>query len=278
MHHAMNERDAAMGEFLVARLGADPSSIEALRPGEWSSVYAIRRGGDELVVRFSPYRDDFEKDRAVAEWSGLDLPVPPVLEIGDALGHSYAVTPRVRGEPLEGLDEARTSTILPRLFAALDAVRAIDLSSTRGFGGWSVRDGGLYPGWRDALLASEESVPPGRGAGWRERLESSPVGAGPFDEAQACLSELVAYCPEVRHLIHDDLMNGNVLVEGGRITAVLDWGSSKFGDPLYDVASLVFWSPWFETGRTSTSLQQRATTRRSISTWPTSRSASAATR
>lgn len=237
--------DQATREFLVHQLGAAPESIESLQPGEWSSVYAIRRGHDDLVVRFSRYRDDFEKDGAVAAWSGTDLPVPAILEIGEAIGGAYAVSRRVRGEFLEALGETRTLAVLPRLFDALDAARAIDLAATTGFGGWTPRTGGLHATWRDALLTVGESVPAERGAGWRERLEASPTGTGPFDEAHASMRELASLCPEDRHLIHDDLLNRNVLVDGDRITAVLDWGSSKYGDFLYDIASLVFWAPWF---------------------------------
>ena len=45
-------------------------------------------------------------------------------------------------------------------------------------------------------------------------------------------------------MIHGDLLNRNVLVSCGRITAVLDWGSSLYGDFLYDIAWLEFWAPW----------------------------------
>ena len=237
--------DLVVRGFLVDQLGAAPESVEQLRPGEWSSVYAIRRGREDLVVRFSQYRDDFEKDRAVAAASSADLPVPAVFEIGEALGLSYAVTQRVHGEFLEALDDSRSRKMLPDLFAVLDACRRVDLSSTTGFGGWTPRAGGLHRTWRDALLSVGETIPPERAAGWRDRLEASPVGADPFDTAHSRMRDLVAFCPEDRHLIHDDLLNRNVLVEGDRIAAVLDWGSSKYGDFLYDIASLVFWQPWF---------------------------------
>lgn len=59
------------------------------------------------------------------------------------------------------------------------------------------------------------------------------------------MRELVESCPEERHLIHDDLINFNVLVDGDRLSAVLDWGSSMHGDFVYDLAKLVFYRPWY---------------------------------
>jgi hygromycin-B 4-O-kinase len=51
--------------------------------------------------------------------------------------------------------------------------------------------------------------------------------------------------PEVRHLVHSDLLYGNVLVAGDRVAAVFDWGCAMYGDFLYDVAWLSFFAPWF---------------------------------
>jgi hygromycin-B 4-O-kinase len=62
--------------------------------------------------------------------------------------------------------------------------------------------------------------------------------------------QLAEACPEVRHVFHDDLVNRNVLIEGDRISAVLDWGSSKYGDFLFDIANLIFYQPWFPAWRT----------------------------
>ena len=48
-----------------------------------------------------------------------------------------------------------------------------------------------------------------------------------------------------RHLIHSDLLNYNVLVADGRISAVIDWGCAMYGDFLYDLAWFEFWAPWY---------------------------------
>ena len=251
-------QEADFKKFLVERLKAAPGSVERLRPGEWSRAYAIRRNDEDLVVRFSRYREDFEKDRAAANWGSPQLPMPPVIEIGEAIGFAYAVTPRVQGEFLETVTNDRARAVLPSLFAALEAARDIDLSSATGFGLWTVDRGGLYPTWREAVLTVGKSVPPGRLPGWREGLESSPTGIAPFNEACALMREMVKVCPEERHLIHDDLMNRNVFVEGNQITAVLDWGASMFGDFLYDIASLAFWAPWFPAWSTIDFVQEAA--------------------
>jgi hygromycin-B 4-O-kinase len=71
------------------------------------------------------------------------------------------------------------------------------------------------------------------------------VGSGPFAAAYGRLQALAQDVPEDRHLIHSDLLHYNVLVEGDRITGVLDWGCALCGDLLYDLAWFCFWQPWY---------------------------------
>jgi hypothetical protein len=60
---------------------------------------------------------------------------------------------------------------------------------------------------------------------------------------------------------HDDLINRNLLVDGDRISAFLDWGSSMYGDFLYDIAQLIFYQPWFPAWRNiAFAAEARATT------------------
>jgi hygromycin-B 4-O-kinase len=71
------------------------------------------------------------------------------------------------------------------------------------------------------------------------------VGLESFDAAYARLEELAGSLPTERRLIHQDLINRNVLVTGTKITAVFDWGNAMYGDPLYDAAWLIYWWPWY---------------------------------
>lgn len=44
--------------------------------------------------------------------------------------------------------------------------------------------------------------------------------------------------------MHCNLIDRNVLVHEGQISAVFDWGCARYGDHLYDLAWFEFWAPW----------------------------------
>lgn len=69
------------------------------------------------------------------------------------------------------------------------------------------------------------------------------MGQAAFDWGFARLRQLVDNTVP-RSLIHADLLNRNVLVEGSAISGVFDWGCAAYGDHLYDLAWFVFWAPW----------------------------------
>lgn len=231
--------------FISDRYGDRAGTLTLVGAGEWSQAYAFSLDGQELVVRFGGYGEDFAKDRLMAEHSSAALPIPRVVELGDAPGGFFVVAERAHGEFLDNLDGAGLRTVLPSLLTALDHVRGIDVSGTTGYGGWRPDRNAPHPSWAETLLGGLEDRPDGRTHGWRVALENSPTGAVPFDAGVAAMRTLVQACPEIRQTIHNDLLNRNVLVEGDRVTAVLDWGNSMYGDGLYDLAWLLFWQPWY---------------------------------
>jgi hygromycin-B 4-O-kinase len=243
----LNAADAEA--FLVARLGRDVSEVSPIGHGEWSRAYAFRSGGTEYIVRFSALDEDFRKDRIATRYSSPALPIPAVVEIGETGGGFFAISKRVPGGFLDELDEDQMRGMLPALFAALDAARRVDLPASTGYGSWDADGNAPHRSWRAALLAIADDRPGERTHGWRERLVASPTGSGPFDEALAHLDALTPECARERHLIHCDLLNYNVLVEDGRISAVIDWGCAMYGDFLYDLAWFAFWSPWYPAWR-----------------------------
>ncbi len=231
--------------FLTAKYGQDVNDIVPVGRGEWSKAFSFRRAGRDYVVRFGAYLEDFAKDRLAAAYADPALPIPPIIDLGPTAEGYYAIAERVSGGYIDESDEGQMRDLLPALFAALDAMRVADLSETTGYGGWGADGNAPFPSWRAVLLDVATDRPTERIAGWQARLAASAVGAEPFHEAYARLQALAPKVPDVRSLIHSDLLHWNVLVEGARITGVLDWGCAMYGDFLYDLAWLCFWQPWF---------------------------------
>jgi hygromycin-B 4-O-kinase len=238
------ELDRAI-EFLGCRFGSDGSDVAKLGMGVWSKAFAFRRAGRDYVIRFGAHQEDFCKDRLAARYASPALPIPRVVELGEAFGGYYAISERVFGAYIDDVGEIQMRALLPSLFAALDAARLADLAGTSGYGGWGADGNAPYPSWRAALLDVAGDRPTDRTHGWHERLKASSVGIGLFQEAYGHLQELAGRVPEERHLIHSDLLHYNVLVEDDRVTGVLDWGCGMYGDFLYDLAWLCFWKPWY---------------------------------
>jgi hypothetical protein len=102
---------------------------------------------------------------------------------------------------------------------SLDALRAIDVSSTEEYGIWALDGTGPVANWAQALLAISQETAGARLAGRSGRLPGSAptrsrlrptsgTGRGPAGGA-------------ARH--PQSQLNRNMLVQGSRITAVIDW-------------------------------------------------------
>jgi hygromycin-B 4-O-kinase len=231
--------------FLHEHFGADVQPIQELGKGEWSVAFAYRFAGREYVARFGFFEEDFLKDRIVAKYTSERVPIPQIGEIGQYKNGFFALSERAYGHFLEQLDEHAIRAVLPNLLATLDAIKELELSDTRGFGLWDAKGIAPHASWQEALLDVVNDWPEKRIHGWRKSLEEVPGKLALFEQAAALFATKVPLCPNERHLIQNDLLNRNVLVDTHSVTALLDWGNSWYGDYLYDLAYVLYWWPWF---------------------------------
>ncbi len=230
--------------FLSRTLAVD--DLELLGRGEWSTAYRFQCEGQRLVARFGLHPEDFRKDRRAFELYASTLPIPRVLEIGRAFdGLSYAISEWSEGERIDRVSKGQLGSCQSSLLDVLDLLRRVRPPTREGFGWWTAEGSATHRSWRDVLLSIVEDDEHPRVAGWRAFLRTHVGWSRAFDVAAERLAEVAGACPpDVRGVLHGDLTAGNVLIGKARVFAVIDWGNSLIGDPLYDLAWLVFWSPW----------------------------------
>src|SRR6266702_6551184 len=120
---------ARVAGFLRQHLGTQVANVESVGHGEWSKAFTFRHGAAEYVVRFSATDEDFLKDQRAMRYASGDLPIPKIVDVGQAFGGYFAISERAAGDFLDALGEAQLRAALPSLFATLDAARATDLAA-----------------------------------------------------------------------------------------------------------------------------------------------------
>ncbi len=241
--------DVPLGDvetFLVARHGEPVELLAALPGGFWSAAYAYRVAGQDLVLRLGTIPEGFECDRAAMAFSGPDLPVPSVVETGQAFGVGYAISVRHFGRFLEDVRVEESSRSGPMLGRLLEALRTLEERPDLSVSGQPA-DVAPHDTWRNHLLHKLVGDSTSRTAGWRTAMSQNPELERLFLVCCRRIGDLLEACPERRNVVHGDLLYKNVLVseDASAVTGVYSWKRSVRGDSLFDTAYCTFFSAWY---------------------------------
>jgi hygromycin-B 4-O-kinase len=202
-----------------------------------SQAFRFAIGKEWFVIRIGRSLRGFEKDRWAATTVGKRVPVPDVVAIGTLESRlAYCVTDWAPGQTLEDLPPANVGGLAGAVATAWQRLSETDVTSIDGFGDFNPAGSAPEASWRDVLTRTRNEVGRDLGLAAPQYLrELSPV--------IAAYEQLIDDCPPAaRALVHGDFGDGNVIADGQRITAVLDWDCAMVGDPLYDVANTYFWA------------------------------------
>jgi hygromycin-B 4-O-kinase len=230
--------------FLTKHTRAQPTEIVSLSGGEWSQAFGYKQHTHDYVIRFGTFKNDYTRDQQAIKYNSPSLPIPKVLEIGEAFDGYFAISERAFGLMLEDMNTLQMRSLLPSIFETLDALRTADISQTQGYGEWNADEIAPFTTWYELLVGVQNENPAMKFHNWKQALADSPTGDKPFQEAFKVLKEIARDIPCARSLVHNDLLHFNVLANGDHITAVFDWANSLYGDFLYDLAQFVFWADY----------------------------------
>ncbi len=201
------------------------------------TVNAIYRLGDHLCARLprvQKYAGDLEDELRWLPWLApqLSLRVPEPVATGHPAGgypFPWAIYRWIDGQPYadELVEDERQAAIdLARFVAEL---RAIDPAGAPRAGRRPLRE--LDDATRTAIDSSRSVIDGDAvAAAWERALEAPAWEGTPV-------------------WIHTDLLRPNLLADGGRLSAVIDFGEAGIGDPAADV--IAAWSVFGPAGRES---------------------------
>ncbi|KQY72407.1 MULTISPECIES: phosphotransferase family protein [unclassified Ensifer] len=184
----------------------------------------------QLIIRVPRHdgacRDLLRETKVLAALAGrLPLPVPAASVVTLASG-IVATHTKLPGTPLldlAGMSDTRRQQLASALAGFLRALHALPLDTL------GVRNEAHDPltEWRDLFSDVVEKVLP---------LVPADIAIairGNFERFLSADSEQLATA-----IIHGDIGTGNILVDDGQVSGVIDFAGCSIGDPAHDLASL----------------------------------------
>jgi hygromycin-B 4-O-kinase len=228
--------DSMIRAALQERWG-DISGFGKLAEGLASQAHGFRHDDTDYVARINRSSWAFQKDSFVRQrFARPTLPVPEVVDIARLDdGHVICISRRAPGVRVHDLAPAKLRRITGAITDTMAAISTSDLAGTNGFGCFDANGTGPHSTWRGFLT----SVAEGQRFNWKEA--GGAVDSAVVSAAIGLVESLAERCPETRCLVHGDFGSYNLMTDGRRITAVLDWDRALYGDPLYETANLLFW-------------------------------------
>jgi hygromycin-B 4-O-kinase len=226
----------ALLDLLHSRFGPT-GTLTPISEGEESRAFCWRTDGEDLILRINRDRLGFDKDAFVAgRLSTPALPIPEVLEIGSFGDVFFCLSRHMPGSTLQSLPQGAAFAYGRPVCGLLDQMAAVMAPDTTGFGPFDETGHAEYAAWQDFMLAPRQ---------W----STSPVARDERQLVHDALDAIEMRLPRgdiARRLVHGDFGSNNVLVADGRITGLIDWSEAMWGDPLYDLANILFWRPWLD--------------------------------
>jgi hygromycin-B 4-O-kinase len=202
-----------------------------------SQAFSFQTNEGSFVIRVNIHSTSFHKDKyAFEHFATKEIPIPEIIQIGKLDDvYSFAISKKAEGKHINDLTEDEYNITLPDLLRVMDAIHAVDIRNSLGYGKWNLEGNGEFSTWKDFIIAVNRFPD-------KENLfETSFLEKETWQRIYSQIEKLSEFCSDEKYLVHGDYGNSNVRSDGMKITGVFDWEHSCYGDPLYDIAWLTFW-------------------------------------
>jgi aminoglycoside phosphotransferase (APT) family kinase protein len=227
--------DRAALHQLLKEAGVEPHpDVTELTEGTFNTVYRI---GPDLILKLSPdptapvltYEHDLIHTEAMFyEAARGKAPVPEVVHTGA----DYLLMTALPGTTMQGVPSDQRPALRRQLGGIVSTLHEV---TGPGFG---YPQKGLVATWSQAFVSMVDDV-------LADASRFAVELPRPAEQIRQLVLGRLDLLDEVQspRLIHFDLWDGNILVEGGRITGLVDGERAFWGDPVAEFVSLTLFNP-----------------------------------
>lgn len=233
--------------FLNSYYNINVQAFQPISGGNINLVYSYKIKDKRYILRLSQDRWGFDiHDLLYKTYGTQGIPMAQVIGIGRFQQLFYCITEEIPGFTVRTLSPEEFNVVLPSFLAAVTKIHTVNIAASEGYGEINLSGNGTYRSWSDYLKNNFSNDRDGFWNNWHQLYETSVLEKHVFDEFYTKMMELCIYCEPHRYLIHGDCHFYNILTEGSKITGIIDWENIKYGDFLYDIASLDLHKPYLK--------------------------------
>ncbi|HAV14834.1 MAG TPA: hypothetical protein DCX25_00675 [Candidatus Pacebacteria bacterium] len=241
-HAGLNTPDSILNAVVHRATGSEVVHKQKVILGEVNEVYAITlRNGKHIVARISRS----EKPRFLAEkWAinqvkKIGVLAPEILLV-TSVQHgdeklTFSIETALLGTPLSTIqDHVQVLKFVRKAGAILAKIHSV---KTRGYGGLNRFGKGKYNTWFEYMMEAKRDRDLAV-----EAAEHMGIEADKIDKVIRTLEDHQALFDVSPQLLHSDFSTKHILVNGDKITGIIDFENCRSGDPMWDFA---WWDYFF---------------------------------
>lgn len=237
--------EAAIHALLQDTFEQPIQELTPVQGGLIAQTLSFQAGSEAYILRFttSSIEVSYQKEAFIYKnFASASIPIPPILKVGQIGDVYYAISKKLAGRGLSTLSKAEYEQTLPNIIKTLYAIHQVDVRGWQGYGWLDDNGMGIFPSWKTFIARiMEEEHPNGFYGEWHKLFQTTFLEREFFEKVYTHMIRLLEVCPEERYLVHGEYGYNNVLVQDGKVTAVLDWVDTTYGDFVYDIAWIDYW-------------------------------------
>lgn len=229
---------------IIKALEIDCNNIVEINEGQIARTYMFESNSEEYYIQFNEKnmsQGTINEIIFLHDFKTNGIPLREMIGHGDYQNYRYIITRKAYGKAFERLSKVEFDDSIKNIMNLLYKISETNIDRFTGYG-WLDEDGnGKFDSWQSHLLNVYEEEPGCFYGEWFNLFDQTFLEKEKFEYYFNKMKEQFSCLLDIRKLIHSGYCGGNILIDNGKVSAILDWQDAKYGDPIYDLAYMTFW-------------------------------------